>query len=288
MMCASFRAIVGVACLVPVAAAEAPLASVFDPPFAFPALKDFGKGSAPPTEDHFVHACFTYVYGLIHQGNVMKRPAALQEMMIKTCLQEDRKGCHRFAQQLENIVEAKEREGPIGGHVRAARAAKDGKPVTTSKVLPVEAPKPDEHLKDEKAYKDKLKPEAVAPLAKKVVRKHKPGARVKAVDREEEDKKELGLLDAQRCPVSYNNWCSNLYTVAIATYDPQEHKTPTALPSVAPAKASLQASQESHSTNTTNTSAAAKLKEAPEETPAQSVTKAQSKKGAETTKAAKA
>lgn len=362
MASAASRAVVAAVVLVVLASAEAPSASAFEPAFAFPGLKDAGKkGNVAPTEAVFVKGCFSYVYGLLHQNGkeLYNKPAELPDVVMKICVQEDKKGCHRFAQQLQHIVEAKEKEGPIG-HMRhaKARAAQKASPKAekAQKVDKVEkkaekAKKQPEKVekkaeKVEKTTEKAEKAKLVAPTAQKH-HKRKPGARVKAEDREDEsflqldaevvaqpltafaqdfvnfgiegaaavaegreaiqtsdtppaglatpaekivnapkpavtleEKKQLGLVaqDAQRRPLRYNEWCSNLYTVATATYDPTKAKASPAAPakaSVAPPKASPKPSA-TNATNATNATVV-KAKAIPAPTPAQTTTAAQPK-----------
>lgn len=170
-----------VACLSLIAAGEAPNAVAFDPPFLFPALHAAGK--AVPTEQNFTKACFSYVYGLLRSGKptkLEKRPSDMPKVMMANCLQADKKGCERFAKQLQGIVEAKQKEGPIG-HMRAANKAAAKAVVPPAKPVAAAAAAPP------KAQVGKAKPAAAAsaPAAKKVHHRRKPGARVKAEDRDD-------------------------------------------------------------------------------------------------------
>lgn len=256
MVGAAVRA-TSVACLVLAATGAAP----FDPPFAFPGLeKQKGKGVVP-TEQQFTSACFNFVYGLLHKGGdkpLRLRATALPDALMKSCLQQDKKGCKRFAQQLEKIVEAKSKEGPIG-HVRKAKAE--------SKAHAPEVPKPKPSPIPVAADKHDSK---VVTKKKATAAGHAPGHRLTQEERAAEEEKEsllqvadapaafaqdfanfgidgaaavatpattdyalldasdstpkLGLIDNLRRPLRYNDWCSNLYAVATATYEPSKAK----------------------------------------------------------------
>lgn len=274
------------ACLVVLVVGKAPPAA-FDPPFAFPAFEGTlkVKGATPPTETSFVKGCFSYVYGLLHKAGkeLYKKPAELPDVLMKNCRQENKKGCHRLAQQLQHIVEAKEKEGPIGHrrHVKSKAALKAAKNVkventdkkTVSKVNAVGTADSVAKVDQTVPKIDKSKP--VAP-PKPQHHKHKPGARVKAEDLQDESfvqqdgqaqasndpvagQKRLGLVvhESQRRPLRYTDWCTNLYSIATATYEPTKAKAPVptlakasppaAKASAAPAKALTNVS----STNTT-------------------------------------
>jgi hypothetical protein len=359
------RAMVAAACLLLLAAAGAPSASAFDPPFDFPALQRATKvHGAVPTENDFVKGCFSYVYGLLHQAGkeLYKKPAELPDTVMKSCRQEDKKGCHRFAQQLQQIVEHKEKEGPIG-HMRHAKAKAAEKVQKVEKVdkaaeqvkqiqnVETKAQKVEKVEKVKKVEKVE-KPKPASPPAHKH-HKHKPGARVKAEDLEEEsfiqldaavirqplsafaqdfanfdidgasavaegrksvqqaeslpsglapdfallglssevdgddkqkvvtpthaskpavqvdEKKHLGLVaqEAQRRPLRYTEWCTNLYAAATATYDPKKAAKSPAAPEkssvAAPSKAPTKASPKATTTNATATKDSAVPKAAP-------------------------
>lgn len=263
------RVCIAAACFVCVAAAEAP-AAAFDPPFNFPALKGAGlKGSPPPAEEQFINACFQDVYGMLHQNSkeLLRRPSGLPDALMPSCLQEDKKGCHRFAEQLMRIVEAKQKEGPLDPVKVAAKvSASKAKTVAQTKTsaaekAPVQVKKVEQAAKAEKVEKAKT---AAPPAPKHSV--HKPGSRVKFEERDMDflqldanvvnsDPKPLlaavaakqrlsvhaqarsehnrllwqhYLEESHRRPVSYNDWCSNLYAVATSTFDPTKEGTHSA------------------------------------------------------------
>lgn len=180
-------------------AGKAPVA--FDPPFTFPQLKAHMTAGTQPTEANFTRACFAYVYGLLKSGGshpLEKRPSAIPAAMMPNCVQADKKGCERFAEQLQNIVVNKMKEGPVG-HMRGARKQ--------------HLKKGEEHTKvEEKAAVAPVSAGATAPTvkatalphaAKKHHHWHKPGARVKQEELNDDDDESFLQIDAESAPAAF-------------------------------------------------------------------------------------
>jgi len=248
----ALRSAVAVAALLSVTTGE----PVFDPPFEFSGLPKAASGKVP-SESDFGHACFRFIYdlgftggkGAVEKKSSKKVEAAnIPEAMMPSCLQKDREGCHRFAEQLQAIVERKESEPAMTRRTQK----KHGKALTKAerKALNVQA----KSGKKASASSDKPQP------AQEQAAKSKPD------DSKDQKKKEIteygmkawkphhkkssflstgfnandygltpavrhgdaiSLIQTQKGPRSYGQWCTRLYAASVASYDPHAATTTT-------------------------------------------------------------
>merc|ERR1719191_2130499 len=127
--------------------------------------------------------------------------------MMPSCVQADKRGCERFAEQLEHIVVSKVITGPVG-HLRGTQG---------------------EPPKGEPSNAAVGEQSKAVPTVKKA-HFHKPGARIK---QDELSTGDSFVALSSSAPSRYGEWCANLYQVATSTYVP---KAAPAKDATAPAK----------------------------------------------------
>lgn len=142
MALSALAVIIGFAAL---ASGEKPAA--WDPPLNLPALKLLHKNQVP-SEAQFASACFSFIYATLDgkQGPPKLPVSQIEQKVMAACRQNDREGCKNFGEQLQKIVEKKEKESSKlhekhahlkGGKHKARPHAEE------PKVQVVEAPKPE-------------------------------------------------------------------------------------------------------------------------------------------------
>merc|ERR1719388_2442 len=153
----SLSALAAILAFAAYASGEKPAA--WDPPLNLPALK-LHHAKEAPTEAQFAHACFEFIYATLggKQGPPKLPVDQIEQKVMAACRQNDREGCKTFGQQLQKIVEKKEKESSkvhekhahLKGGKPHTRKSKEEKP----KVQVVEAPKlvPQTEKKDEDNY----------------------------------------------------------------------------------------------------------------------------------------
>jgi len=220
----------------------------FDPPFAFPGLPK--PGDKVPTEVDFGRACFRFIYSMNlagGKGAVEKKEvkhlstSKIPESMMNSCLQKDREGCHRFAEQLQAIVERKESEPAL-----TKRASKHhGKPISqaerkaakkalrakeVAKILKSQASQPAE--KDSAKSAKAEEPKQIKEYGMKVWKPHHKKTSLLSVEEyglipTDKHGNAISLIQTERRPQNYGDWCTKLYAAATASWDPKATTTTT-------------------------------------------------------------
>jgi len=232
------RAITGLA-VVCIATSEPVLN--FDPPFSFPGMPK--PGDKVPAEKEFGRACFRFIYnmnlaggrGAVEKKEVKHLPAGqIPESMMHSCVQKDREGCHRFAEQLQSIVERKEAEPAL-----IKRTSKHhGKPVSKAERRKLKVQAAAKQAQEARASSSKpLEPESksakseepkqIKEYGMKVWKPHHKKTSLLSVEEEyglipaEKYGNAISLMQTQRGPKNYGDWCTKLYAASTATWDPR-------------------------------------------------------------------
>lgn len=217
----------------------------FDPPFAFPGLPK--PGSQVPSEKDFGRACFRFIYdmnleggkGAVEKKEVKHLPSTkIPESMMNSCLQTDREGCHRFAEQLQAIVERKESQPAL----RKRTSKHHGKPVSkeerrklraqaAAKKVQAMSAKPAEKEPAAKSGKTEEQKQ-IKEYGMKVWKPHHKKASLLSVEDyglipAEKHGNTISLIQTERRPQNYGDWCTKLYAAATASWDSHASTTTT-------------------------------------------------------------
>lgn len=221
----------------------------FRPVFGFPYLLGFKKGKGEkkaleekvlqetPTRFEFQRACYVFIYDLLQKHrSVMKEPEQLRESLMHDCVEEDKKDCGKWADELVVVLQKKEaEEKKTRQHHRMHHTSSRATPQHGEPTPHHHAKK--EHVEDMPPHEQKNHPHHESKEAlrgvKKAAKKVEPASEVEHVSgkefvpkakagKVEELKSEVwtppkrkhyrsGLLQLADDTDRYDTWCDALY-----------------------------------------------------------------------------